>query len=203
MEPLIVVSFQCARAISAAFALTWLVGCGAGAKPAPAPPCDQTCQDGVALRALRTEMKLAFNLTVMGQPVGAQDETVPCLPIGDSGVGSVHVFGDAESNADQGSTFLNPLNYDFKNCAYSMPPDETADQNFSIVLTGLITEQGTLAQQPTTTTALGIQSTSVTLTGTVYDPPLDYTASDCALSVNQNGSLVAGTFCGRAAGFTF
>jgi hypothetical protein len=178
-----------------------LVGCGAGAKPAPAPPCEEECQDGVALRALRTMMRFAFNAAVAGKPVGAQDETLPCLPSG-SGVGSVRVFGDAESNPEQGASFLT-LSYDFRNCSYSAPPDPTADQNYSVTLTGLIGERGTLSQQPTSITALLIQSDSVTLTGSVYDPALDYSASNCELSVDQNGSAVSGLMCGRAVGFTF
>ncbi|HTA88710.1 MAG TPA: hypothetical protein VK745_04020 [Polyangiaceae bacterium] len=201
MKPLIAFTFR-ARSTCWLVSLVSLACSGVGAKPAPAPACDQSCQDGVALLALRLEMKFAFNLTVMGQPVGAQDKTEPCLPLGDSGVGSVHVFGDAESNADQGDSTL-ALSYEFKNCSYAAPPDPTADQNFSVTVTGLVTETGTLAQQPTAPTALMIQSDSLTLTGTVYDPPLDYTATDCALAVNQNGNAVAGTFCGRAAGFSF
>lgn len=178
-----------------------LLGCGAGAKPAPPPPCDQSCQDGVALRALRTMMRFAFNAAVAAKPVGAQDKTLPCLPTG-SGVGSVRVFGDAESNPAQGASFLT-LSYDFRNCSYSAPPDSTPDQNYSVTLTGLISEQGTLSQQPTSITALLIESDSVTLAGSVYDPALDYSASNCALSVDQNGSAVSGLWCGRSAGFTF
>ena len=186
----------------AALALIALVGCGAGAKPAPPPPCDQSCQDGIALHGLRLAMKFAFNLTVMGQDVGPQDKSQPCLPSADAGIGSVHVFGNATSNADQGTSFLD-LSYDFRNCFYPMAPDATADQNFSITLTGLVTENGSLAQQPSSTTALEIGSDSVTLTGTVYDPPLAYAASNCVLAVGQNGNAVAGTLCGRAAGFMF
>jgi hypothetical protein len=39
--------------------------------------------------------------------------------------------------------------------------------------------------------------------GTVYDPPLDYAVSDCALSVIQNGNAVSGAWCGRNAGYVF
>jgi len=183
------------------FILLCVAGCGAGSHPAPAPPCDQGCQDGVALLGARTMMKLAYNTVVQGQNVGPQDGTTPCLPSG-STHGSVHVFGTATVNAVQGSSFV-MLSYDFQNCLYSSPPDPMADQNFSVTLTGLVTEQGTLAVQPSSTTALAIQSDSLSLTGTVYDPPVDYAASDCVLAVNQNGNAVAGTFCDRAAGFTF
>ena len=205
MNRLLILSARRARSLRGLVLSFTLTGCGAGAKPAPAPPCDQSCQDGVALRALRTMMRFAFNAAVAGKPVGDQDKTLPCLPAA-SGLGSVHVFGNAQSNADQGASFLdplNPLNYDFRNCSYSAPPDPMADQNYSVTLTGLITESGTLAQQPTAITALMIDSSSISLTGSVYDPPLDYSAADCELAVDQNGSAVSGLLCGRAAGFTF
>ena len=41
---------------------------------------------------------------------------------------------------------------------------------------------------------------SLSISGTVYDPPLDYTASNCALSVIQNGNDLSGALCGRSAG---
>jgi hypothetical protein len=71
-------------------------------------------------------MKFAFNFTVMGQPVGPQNKNQQCLP-GSSATGSVRVSGDAESNADQGSSFVN-LSYDLKNCFFSAPRDPMADQ---------------------------------------------------------------------------
>src|SRR5262249_2516535 len=73
--------------------------CGTKAAATAPPPCDGTCQDGIAIRALRETAKLAFNLTLQGKPVGQHDETTPC-PLG----GSVHVFGVATSNAVQGAT---------------------------------------------------------------------------------------------------
>jgi hypothetical protein len=146
-------------------------------------------------------MKVAFNATVQGKPVGAQDGVAPCLPTA-KGLGSVHVFGDATANAAQGSSFVD-LTYDFTNCAYSAPPDPTADQNYSIVLDGVVTEQGTLAVQPSSTTALEILSSSLSLSGTVYDPPIDYAAASCELALIQNGNALSGTLCGRAAGVTF
>ena len=195
------------RAVKPAHALTVLalsllaVGCGAGSHPAPAPACDQACQDGVALRGLRTLIKFAFNLTVQGMPVGAQDELHDCLPSNGS-TGQAHVFGTATSNADQGSSFVD-LDYDFRACAYPAAPDPTAEQNFDITVSGVIRENGTLAVQPSSTSALLFHSDAVSITGTVYDPPLDYAASDCVLDLNQDGNDVAGTLCGRAAGFTF
>jgi hypothetical protein len=155
----------------------------------------------VALRGLRTVMKFAYNLTVQGQPVGAQDKTQACLPSNGSS-GKAHVFGTATSNAAQGSSFVD-LNFDFQSCAYPAPPDPSADQNFNLTLEGLIREQGTLAVQPSSTTALLLHSDAVSITGTVYDPPLDYAAAACTLDLNQDGNNLAGTLCGRAAGFSF
>jgi hypothetical protein len=175
--------------------------CGAGSHPAAAAPCDQACQDGVALRGLRTMVKFAFNLTVQGQPIGAQDKSQACLPSNGS-AGKAHVFGNATSNAAQGSSFVD-LSFDFTGCAYPAPPDPSADQNFNVTVDGLITEQGTLAVQPSATTALMFHSDALSITGTVYDPPLDYAASECVLDLNQDGNALAGTWCGRAAGFSF
>jgi hypothetical protein len=189
-----------------------VVACGAGPRPAPAPPCDQSCQDGVALLGLRTAIKLAYNFEVSTKPKGPQDGTAPCVSFDGTKGGTVHVFGDAEVNAIQGASIAMPLNYDFKNCLYSAPPDPTADQNFSLTITGLVTENGTISVQPTATTALVIQTAlddstmlptdSLSITGTVYDPPVDYAASNCALSVIQNGNALSGAFCGRSAGTT-
>jgi hypothetical protein len=183
-----------------------VVGCGAGPSPAPAPPCDPSCQDGVALLGVRSAMKLAYNIEIAAHPVGAQDATTPCISFDGTMGGSVHIFGTVTVDPEQGASIISatdPLSYDFKNCLYSAAPDPTADQNFSLTLTGLVTETGTLAVQPTANTALLIQSDSLTVSGTVYDPPVDYAASSCALSVDQNGNDVAGAFCGRAAGFMF
>src|SRR3954464_729224 len=116
--------------------------CGAGSHPSPAAPCDQECQDGVALRGLRTALKFAFNITVQGNPVGAQDETRSCLP-SNGQTGNVHVFGEATSNAAQGSSFVD-LEFDFRSCAYPAAPDPSAEQNFELTLSGLVNERGTL-----------------------------------------------------------
>jgi hypothetical protein len=116
--------------------------------------------------------------------------------------GLVHVFGNATSNSAQGSSFVE-LEYDFEQCAYAVPPSAVPDQNYSLVVTGHVKQQGTLAVQPSSTTALLIDSDSLSLSGTVYDPPLDYEFLGCELSVAQNGSRVAGSLCGRNAGFTF
>jgi hypothetical protein len=195
-----------------ACSLFTVVACGAGPRPAPAPPCDQSCQDGVALLGLRTAMKLAYNFEVSTKPVGTQDGTAPCVSFDGTKGGTVHVFGYVTVNAVQGASMVKLLNYDFKNCLYSAPPDPTADQNFSLTITGLVTETGTIAVQPTATTALQIQTAvddstmlptdSLSIAGTVYDPPVDYAASNCALSVIQNGNDLSGAFCGRSAGTT-
>jgi hypothetical protein len=182
--------------------LLLLLGCGAGPRPAAAPPCDQSCQDGVALLGLRSAMKFAYNYKIATQPVGAQDAMTPCYSEDGSHGGTVHIFGDASVNAIQGASIVS-LSYDFENCLFSAPPDPTADQNFSLTLTGLVTETGTLSVQPTATTALDLESDSVSVSGTVYDPAVQYSISNCALSVLQNGNAVSGALCGRSAGFIF
>ncbi|HEX3849588.1 MAG TPA: hypothetical protein VHW01_01405, partial [Polyangiaceae bacterium] len=82
------------------------VGCGAGPRPAAAPPCDQKCQDGVALLGLRTAMKLAYNFEVSTKHVGPQDGTAPCVSFDGSQAGTVHVFGDAEVDPIQGASIV-------------------------------------------------------------------------------------------------
>ncbi|HYQ03246.1 MAG TPA: hypothetical protein VER96_31445 [Polyangiaceae bacterium] len=185
-----------------ALASTLLSGCGAGAKPEPAPPCEQACQDGIALRGVRETMKLAYNLLIQARPVGTQDGTTDCRSSDGSKGGTVHVFGEATSNAAQGASFVD-LEYDFDQCVYSVPPSATPNENYSLVITGPVTQQGTLAVQPSSTTALLIDSEGLNVSGTVYDPPLAIELSDCKLSVAQQGNRVSGVICGRNAGFTF
>jgi len=177
-------------------------GCSAGAQPDPPPACDRSCQDGIGLRGLRETMKLAYNLLIQGRPVGAQDNMTPCRSSDGSQGGNVRVFGNATSNAEQGASFVE-LEYDFQECAYSVPPDATPNQNYALVVTGRVRQHGTLAVQPSATTALVIDSDSLSLSGTVYDPPLDYEVSGCELAVAQQGNRVSGALCGRNAGFTF
>lgn len=172
------------------------MGCGDGNKPAPAPPCDSACQDGVALRGVREMLKLAYNLTLQGQPVGPQDRTHAC-PEG----GTVHVFGTASSNAVQGSTTVD-LTYVFDQCAY-LQKDATPEENYSLTLEGTITEQGTLAVQPSSSTAAMFASDALTITGTVHDPPFPFDADGCATTFTQNGNDVSGALCGRTVGFSF
>lgn len=182
------------RAWLAASAVS-VAACGGGASPAPPPPCDQSCQDATAVLGLRDAMKLVYNLTLQGKPVGAQDGMTPC-PMG----GSAHVFGQATSNASQGTTNVQ-LTYVFTQCAYMQHTGQPA-QSFNTTLDGTIAEMGTLAVQPQTTTALEIMSDSVTITGTVYDPPIAYTATTCALVLAQDGNDLSGMLCGRTVGLT-
>ena len=174
-----------------------LAACGSstGATPPPPPPCDQKCQDETAMRAMREIVKLAYNVTLQGKPVGDHDETVPC-PQG----GSVRVVGNATSNSVQGATFVN-LTYTFTQCTY-LQRDTDPKQNYRIAMTGDLAEQGTLAVQPSSTTAIDLQSHSLDLEGTVYDPPIDYSAKACPLVVGQDGNKVSGTLCDREVGLT-
>lgn len=185
-----------------AIASTLLSGCGAGAEPDAPPPCDRICQDGIGLRGLRETMKLAYNLLIQGQPVGAQDATSQCPSADGSAAGMVRVFGNATANAVQGASFVD-LEYDFEHCAYSAPPSAIPNENYALIVSGRVTQQGTLAVQPSSTTALLIDSEALSLSGSVYDPPLAYELSDCKLSVAQQGNRVSGSLCGRNAGFAF
>ncbi len=190
--------FGARRALAAlALALAALsapVGCGEGTRPPEPPPCDQKCQDGAALRALRETIKLAFNLTLQGKPVGAHDVTIPCV-LG----GSVRVRGEASSNPVQGTTEVR-LTYELTNCSYRQV-DSEAPENYSMAFTGSLTQEGTLAVQPTATTALLMSSVSMTFSGEVYDPPLAYEQPACPLQLVQSGGRLAGTICGREAGY--
>jgi hypothetical protein len=169
-----------------------LLACGAE-DPPPSPPCEVECQDGVAIRSLRETLKLVYNITLQGNPVGPQDETTPC-PNG----GSAHVFGEASSNAEQGATEVD-LTYELMECHY-LQRDEDAAENYDMTLTGTVTQLGTLAVQPTATTGLVMQSDSVTFSGTVYDPPLPFEENACVVLLGQSGNNVSGTICGREAG---
>ena len=171
----------------------FVAACSTGPKPAPAPACDQACRDGNALLAMRDILKLAFNLTLQGKPVGTHDETTPCL----SGGGKARVYGTATSNATQGTTEVH-LTYELDHCNY-LQKSTTPAQNYSMALTGKIVEDGTLSAQPSSTSAVIFKSDGLTFSGTVYDPPQDYQES-CPLELAQNGNQLAGTLCGRAAG---
>jgi hypothetical protein len=176
-----------------ALILCGTVACGdVGTPPAPVP-CEEKCQDQVALRAVREMTKLAYNLLLQGKPVGEQDARSPC-PLG----GSVHVFGNATSNAAQGATEVD-LTYEFAACAH-MELDEEPDETYRVTLTGALTQVGTLAAQPTATTALIMRSDAMTLAGTVHDPPLAYEAEGCVLELGQDGNDLSGMFCGKSVG---
>lgn len=171
-----------------------LAACGSDVGEAPtSPPCDDECRDRVALRAVREMTKLAYNLLLQGNPVGMQTEGGPC-PLG----GFVFVFGEASSNAEQGATVVD-LAYGFEDCAY-LEIDDEPDETYRMTLTGFLTQNGTLAAQPSATTALIMKSDSMTMNGTVYDPPLAYGEEGCALELGQNGNDLSGLMCGREVG---
>ncbi len=167
------------------------LGCGSTAvtsAPKP-PPCDEECKDGVAIKALRETMKLAFNLTLQGKPVGDHDVTTPC-PLG----GAVRIVGSASSNPVQGATEVK-LTYLLVDCGYTFKDDD-AEDNYALTISGLVAQEGILAVQPSATSALILKSDKVKLSGTVYDPPLDY-AAECPVELGQNGNKLTGKICGR------
>jgi hypothetical protein len=168
------------------------LACGAEDAP-PARPCDAKCQDSVATRGIRETLKLIYNITLQGNAVGPQDESTPC-PSG----GTAHVFGFATSNAEHGATEVD-LTYEIAQCHYIARDPEPAE-NYDITLTATVTQTGTIAVQPTASTGLVMQSTSLTFSGTVYDPPLPFTADACEMSLGQSGGKVSGTLCGRDVG---
>jgi len=189
-RPALVVALAFGAALAAA-----ACGTNGGNSPPPPPPCDQTCSDAIALRSFRETLKLAYNKTLQGLPVGQHDITVPC-PLG----GTARVFGTATSNALQGATEVD-LTYVLDHCGVPQK-DTDPKQTYSMTLTGTATEKGTIAIQPSATTSLDIGSDAMTLTGTVYDPPMDYAATSCPLALAQNGNQLSGTMCSRAVGLT-
>jgi hypothetical protein len=170
-------------------------GCGDKTPPAP-PPCERECQDGVALRALREMMKFAFNHTFQSEPVGQHDLTTDKFLRG-----SARVYGTAFANGEQGVTEVD-LTYVFTQALYAKKEDEP-EENYVMALDGAITQKGKIAVQPTSPTALKIESESVAIAGMLYDPPIEYAEIACKLEILQNGNSVAGMFCGRVAGFAF
>ncbi len=157
------------------------------------PPCHEECTDGIALRSLRETMKLVYNLTLQGNPVGEQDETTEC-PLG----GSARIFGTATSDPVHGATEVE-LTYELRQCAY-IERDEEPEESYEMTIDGTITQSGTMAVQPSATTALLMTGESISLDGNVYDPPRDFHEEDCAVDVAQNGNDLSGMFCGREAG---
>jgi hypothetical protein len=141
-------------------------------------------------------MKLVFNLALQGGAVGDQDATTPC-PDG----GSAHVYGTASSNSVEGATMVD-LTYDFSSCAYH-DQDTDPTKTFSVTLNGRATEKGTLAVQPSATTAILFASDALDVNGTVYDPAMPYAAAKCPVHATQDGNAVTGTICGRDGSFSF
>ncbi len=167
-----------------------LAGCQSSSNaPAPAP-CDDKCKDEIAVRAIRETMKLGFNLTLQGKPVGQHDVATPC-PQG----GRARIFGTVTSNSEQGATNVD-LTYVLDACAY-LERDDEADENYEMTVTGTITQKGVLAVHPTSTNAVIIGSDAITIQGTVNDPPLPYDVAACPLKLGQNGNTLSGTLCGR------
>jgi hypothetical protein len=166
-------------------------GCSSN-EPTPSPPCEDECKDGVALRALREMMKFAYNTVVQGKPVGPQDGIANLFLSG-----SAHVFGSATSDPLMGTTTVG-LTYEFANAHY-VAKDDSPEQNYDIVIDGTLWQEGTIAIQPSATTALFICGVNVHLVGKVYDPPLPYgshqdldagapetDASVCKVGMTQN-----------------
>ncbi len=91
------------------------------------------------------------------------------------------------------------LTYELAACHYLSRDDEPGE-NYDMTVTGTVSQSGTLAVQPTATTALVMQGAAVTLVGNVYDPPIDYAADACAVEFGQSGNQLSGTLCGREFG---
>lgn len=183
---------RCWRALLLASAA--LVGaCSSRSGNSPeSKPCDAKCQDQIAVRGLRETMKLGYNLTLQGNPVGAQDETTRCLS------GSGRVFGEATANPDQGATNVQ-LTYQLTACEYQRT-SATQNENYDLTFDGELRQSGVLAVQPTATTAIVITAESVSASGTVYDPAIEYEASGCSVSLVQDGNDLSGSWCGRHVG---
>jgi hypothetical protein len=169
------------------------MACSSGPTPEP-QTCDDECVDESGFRALRETMKLVFNLTLQGNPVGEQDETTPC-PQG----GTAHVFGTATSDASIGATEVD-LTFELDRCAYIQRDDEP-EESYDTTISGTVSEAGVLAVQPTATTAILFSGEHLYIEGTVFDPPIEYSAEDCALEAGQNGNRIGGTLCGREIAF--
>lgn len=169
-----------------------LFGCSDPATATPAD-CDEACRHDTAVLGLRETLKLVYNLTLQGNPVGPQDETTPC-PLG----GSARVFGEATSNPRHGATEVD-LTYELQACRY-LRRDEEPDESYDLTITGTVRQLGTLAAQPSATTALILESDALSLTGSVYDPPIAYSQSDCRVTLGQNGNQLSGELCGNVVG---
>ena len=182
---------MCAR-FSLALAAVLTLGCSSEEETAE-PPCDDRCEDSIAVRGLRETVKLVYNLTLQGKPVGDQDARTAC-PFR----GSAHVFGVATSNPEQGATEVD-LTYELEECAYA-EYDEEPRETYQLGFLGILTQKGTLAVQPSATTALIMQSDSMSLLGTVHDPPREFSAAGCVVELAQSGNDLSGMFCERPVG---
>lgn len=182
------------RGLTALALIATNLACGGDDAAPQAKPCDEECRDKSAARSLREIIKVVYNTTLQSNEVGEQDETTRC-PLG----GSAHVSGTATSVAEQGANELD-LVYELSDCAYLQRDDE-APENYDVTISGVVSEQGILAVQPTATTALIFESDSISLQGTVYDPPIDYAEPDCSLRLAQDGNHLSGMWCGRKLGF--
>ena len=174
-------------------------GCGSST-PAEAdagpPPCDLACQDRTGARAIREMMKLIYNLTLQGKPVGPQSQSIFC-PNG----GKASVSGTATSNAEQGTTAVS-LVYLAEGCGYRQRDDDP-EESYDVVLTGTIEQSGVLAVQPSSSTALVMKASGtagITLRGTVREPAVPYAVESCPLEMTQNGNKLTATLCGRTVG---
>jgi hypothetical protein len=172
----------------AAVALSLVAGCSSSASDELPPTCSLHCEAATAVRAVRETMKLVFNLSLQGNPVGEQDETVAC-PDG----GSAHLTGQASADSERGTTKVG-LAYDFQDCRYEQLSSHPSS-SYALSITGRVQQSGVLAGPAQTTTALVLESEILTLQGTLYDPPLEYHAEECVLSVIQEGDRVSGTLC--------
>lgn len=170
-----------------------LAGCGEdGQDP---KTCDDACRDRSAMRALRETMKLVYNLSLQGRPVGEQDETARC-PLG----GSARIFGTAYANPEQGATLVD-LTYELDECAY-VQRDDDAEESYDTVIDGTVRQSGIIAVQPSVTTALAIEADELSISGTVYDPPSAYDEQGCGVLLNQSGNNLGGIWCGRDVALT-
>jgi hypothetical protein len=176
----------------AALVASFALGCASEDEPTE-PPCDTRCEDSIALLGLRETVKLVYNLTLQGKPVGEQDARTDC-PQG----GSARVFGSATSNPVHGATEVD-LTYELDACVY-LELDEDPRETYQLGFLGTLTQVGTLAVQPTAPTALIMKSDSLSLAGSVYDPPREYVAAECGVELGQSGNDLSGIFCGRNVG---
>jgi hypothetical protein len=90
------------------------------------------------------------------------------------------------------------LTYQVPGCLSENKNDPTPEQNFSLVITGTLTEVGTLGGG--NTNAVVIRGDGVSFSGSVFDPAYEYVET-CDLDLVQNGNNVSGRLCGRTAGY--